>query len=349
LQTEAATPHGRPAADVGVVVIGRNEGERLRRCLESVQPQCDKIVYVDSGSDDGSQELAHGLGVDVLELDVSIPFTAARARNEGLRRLRELRPDLEFVQFVDGDCELIAGWIEDALQVFDEHPTAAVVCGRVRERFRNSTIYNRLCDMEWNTPVGEAEACGGIALMRAAAVERAGFYDPSLICGEEADLCRRLRARGGVVLRVDADMTLHDAAMTKAIQWWRRSKRGGFSSADALYRLGSGASESDRHAVRGVILWVALLPVLLVILLAAAIVHGATVIALAIGGAALALLVGQTARIAVARMSTRGEKLGDAWLYAFSLMASKLPKAAGMLRCWRLRRRGEVARIIEWR
>jgi GT2 family glycosyltransferase len=349
LHTKAATPPGRPAADVGVVVIGRNEGERLRRCLGSVRLQCDKIVYVDSGSDDGSLELARGLGVEVVELDVSIPFTAARARNAGLRRLRELRPCLEFVQFVDGDCELLAGWIEGALRVFDENPAATVVCGRVHERFRNATIYNRLCDMEWNTPVGEAEACGGIALMRAAAVEHAGYFDPGLICGEEADLCRRLRARGGVILRIDADMTLHDAAMTRAIQWWRRSKRGGFSSADALYRLGSEASESDRHAVRGVILWVAVLPALLVIGLAATIFHGATVIALSLIGAMFALLVAQTGRLAWAHVSERGEKFRDAWLYALSLMAAKLPKAAGMLRCWRLRRRGEVARIIEWR
>ena len=256
---------------------------------------------------------------------------------------------MEFVQFVDGDCELVAGWIEGALRVFDDKPVVTVVCGRVHERFRNATIYNRLCDMEWNTPVGEAEACGGIALMRAAAVEHAGYFDSSLICGEEADLCRRLRARGGVVLRIDADMTLHDAAMTRAMQWWRRSKRGGFGSADALYRLGSAASESDKHAVRGVIMWVAVLPVLLVILLAATILHGATGIALSLIGAAFALLVAQTGRLAWSRVSGRGEKLADAWLYALSLMASKLPKAAGMLRCWRLRRRGEMARIIEWR
>jgi cellulose synthase/poly-beta-1,6-N-acetylglucosamine synthase-like glycosyltransferase len=332
-----------------VVVIGRNEGERLRRCLKSIRPQCDRIVYVDSGSEDDSVTFARSLGVEVVQLDTSIPFTAARARNEGLRRLRKLAPSVEFVQFVDGDCELVTGWIEVALRVFDEKPTATVVCGRVHERFRNATIYNRLCDMEWNTPVGEAEACGGIALMRVAAVEHAGYFDPGLICGEEADLCRRLRARGGVVLRIDADMTLHDAAMTRAIQWWRRSKRGGFGSADALYRLGSKASESDKQAVRGVIMWVAVLPVLFVIMLATTIFHGATGIALALIGAAFALLVAQTGRLAWSRVSERDEKLTDACLYALSLMASKLPKAAGMLRCRRLRRRGEMARIIEWR
>jgi GT2 family glycosyltransferase len=342
-------PPGSGGPNLGVVVIGRNEGERLRRCLESVRSQCEWIVYVDSGSEDDSVEFARSLGVEVVELDISIPFTAARARNEGLRRLRQLRPNLEFVQFVDGDCEIDTDWIPTALQVLNNQPAVAVVCGRVRERFRNATVYNRLCDMEWNTPVGEAEACGGIALMRAGAVERAGYFDPSLICGEEADLCRRIRAQGSGILRIDAEMTLHDAAMTRAIQWWRRSKRGGFSSAEAVYRLGSEASESDRHSVRGVVLWVAILPVLLGLSLAAAAVCVSLPFALALAIAAMAMVILQTARIAWGRISSRGENAADATLYAASLMAAKLPKAFGMLQCWRLRRRRQVAMLIEWR
>jgi hypothetical protein len=346
---EAVMSRSNVEPDLGVVVIGRNEGERLRRCLESVRSQSNRIVYVDSGSVDGSVNLARALGVEVVELDPSIPFTAARARNEGLRRLRQLRPSLEFVQFVDGDCELDTDWIPTALQALNNQPAVAVVCGRVRERFRNATIYNRLCDMEWNTPIGEAEACGGIALMRAGAVERAGYYDPSLICGEEADLCRRIRAQGSGILRIDAEMTLHDAAMTRAIQWWRRSKRGGFSSAEAVYRLGAEASEIDRHSVRGVVLWAAILPVLLGISLGVAALRGSLPIALALVTGALALGALQTARIARRRITSRRENALDACLYAVALMAAKLPKAFGMLRCWRLRRRREVATLIEWR
>lgn len=342
-------PPGSGGTDLGVVVIGRNEGERLHRCLESIRSQSEWIVYVDSGSEDDSVKFARSLGVEVVELDMSIPFTAARARNEGLRRLRLLRPHLEFVQFVDGDCELDPTWIATALQVLADRPDAAVVCGRVRERFRNATIFNRLCDIEWNTPIGEAEACGGIAPMRAAAVEQAGYYDPSLICGEEADLCRRIRYQGHVILRVDADMTLHDAAMTRVIQWWRRTKRGGFSSAEAVYRLGSDASESDRHSVRGVVVWVAILPVLVGLTLAVAALCVSLQFALLLAIGAIALVILQTARIARRRASSVRENAADSWLYAVSLMAAKLPKAVGMLRCWRLRRRREVATLIEWR
>src|SRR6476620_796178 len=145
---------------VGLVAIGRNEGQRLHQCLCSVIGKVAHVVYVDSGSTDGSVEMARSLSVDIVELDLSIPFTAARARNAGFTHLLQVNPQIEFVQFVDGDCEVVEGWLERAQQELESQPKVAVVCGRRRERFPNHSIYNRLCDMEWNTPVGEAKACG---------------------------------------------------------------------------------------------------------------------------------------------------------------------------------------------
>src|SRR3954468_10399767 len=153
-------------ARVGVVAIGRNEGERLRRCLESLEPAARPTVYVDSGSTDGSPDLARSLGADVVALDLSAPFTAARARNAGFERLLAIAPDVEYVQFVDGDCEVDPAWIPTATAAPDAGPEVAVVCGRRRERFPEGTLYNRLCDLEWDGAPGETDACGGDALMR---------------------------------------------------------------------------------------------------------------------------------------------------------------------------------------
>lgn len=72
----------------GVVVIGRNEGERLRQCLRSLLPTV-VAVYVDSGSTDGSAKWARDNGAEVVDLDASVPFTAARVRNAGFQRLPE--------------------------------------------------------------------------------------------------------------------------------------------------------------------------------------------------------------------------------------------------------------------
>jgi glycosyltransferase involved in cell wall biosynthesis len=169
---------------VGLVVIGRNEGERLARCLKSVRAVANR-VYVDSGSTDGSLALARHEGVALVELAVPPQFTAARARNSGLGRLLADDPDLEFVQMVDGDCEVQPGWIAAALAALRAEPDLALVFGRRRERYPERSIYNALCDDEWNAPVGESPGCGGDALFRVAALRQVDFYNPAMIAGED--------------------------------------------------------------------------------------------------------------------------------------------------------------------
>jgi GT2 family glycosyltransferase len=228
---------------LGIVVIGRNEGERLRLCLQSA-PRGVPLAYVDSASSDDSVSFARLEGAEVVELDMAMPFTAARARNEGLWRLLERWPKLSYVQFVDGDCELEAGWLEKASAFLDKNNTFAVVCGRRRERFREASPYNRWMDEEWDTPIGHAKACGGDALMRIAAVEQLGGFDRALIAGEEPELCARLRHRGWGICRLDAPMTIHDANMQCFRQWWLRAVRSGYGYAQVFITTRNGLSEA---------------------------------------------------------------------------------------------------------
>ena len=248
---------GDPGAVVAVV-IGRNEGARLVACLRSLQGQVARVVYVDSGSTDGSPAAARDLGAEVVALDMSLPFSAARARNEGLARVGAA----PFVQFLDGDCVLQPGWIGAALAHLDAHPQAVVVCGRRRELYPERSVYNRLCDREWDTPIGLAKACGGDALMRVAALRAVGGYRPDLIAGEEPELCLRLRRAGGEVWRIDREMTLHDAAMTRFAQWWRRSRRAGHAFAEGAALHGAGPERHWRAETRRAVLWGAALPAL---------------------------------------------------------------------------------------
>lgn len=232
---------------LGVVAIGRNEGERLRRCLGSVPPVVLATVYVDSGSDDGSKQMAIEMGADVLDLDLSRPFTAARARNEGLRRLLERHPEVDFVQFVDGDCEIVPGWLEAARDFLETQPSHAVVCGRRRERYPEHSVYNQMCDEEWNTPIGDALSCGGDAMIRGAALQAVGGYRENLIAGEEPELCVRLRQKGWSIHRLDHEMTSHDAAITRFGQWWKRTVRAGHAFAEGAWLHGA---PPERHWVR---------------------------------------------------------------------------------------------------
>ena len=220
-------------ADIGVVAIGRNEGERLVACLASLAPLGLPIVYVDSASTDGSREAARAAGATVVELDLARPFTAARARNEGAAALTAAHPDVAYIQFVDGDCSVAPGWINTARAFLDAEPGYVVACGRRRERHPEASRYNRLFDQEWDTPIGDADSCGGDALMRARSFATVGGFDEHMVAGEEPELCSRFRAAGWKIRRLDAEMTMHDAAMYRFGQWWRRSLRGGFGYAQA--------------------------------------------------------------------------------------------------------------------
>jgi glycosyltransferase involved in cell wall biosynthesis len=249
---------------VGVVVIGRNEGERLRRCLRSVAEGRRPIVYVDSGSTDGSVAWAERLGVEVVSLNMALPYTAARARNAGLERLRELYPQLKLVQFVDGDCEVQCGWFDAAIAHFNNFPSVVAVCGRRRERFPNRSIFNRLCDLEWDTPIGRTQACGGDAMFRVEPLVEVGGFREFMIAGEEPELCQRLRRNGGAIERLDHEMTVHDAAMTQFSQWWRRAVRAGHAYAEGAFLTRDETNGLWRHEVASTWLW-SLLPLLLIV------------------------------------------------------------------------------------
>ena len=247
---------------LGLVIIGRNEGKRLRQCFLSVLDRVDNVVYVDSGSTDGSIEMAHSLGINVIELDLKIPFTAARARNEGFTYLVKINPELKFVQFVDGDCQVAPQWLESALLELKTLPEVAVICGRRREVHPQRSIYNRLCDIEWNTTIGETGACGGDAMMRVTAFQQVGGFNPSLIAGEEPELCVRLRQQGWKVLRIQAEMTLHDAQMMKFSQWWNRTLRSGHAYAEGSWLHGKSPEQHWVRESNSIWFWGIILPFL---------------------------------------------------------------------------------------
>lgn len=329
---------------LGIVIIGRNEGDRLTKCLESVLNQVKSddnttIVYVDSGSTDGSLETAKSLGVSTLALDNDRPFTAARGRNTGFKWLLEQHPDLTYVQFMDGDCTLIPQWLKKARKKLENHGDIAVVCGRRREKFPDATPYNRLADMEWNTPVGEAKACGGDSLMRVEALEQVDGFNDSLICGEEPEMCIRLRGQGWKIWRLDEDMTAHDADMTQFSQWWSRMVRSGWSIAQGMAMYGS---TPEKYMVRQSIsnwLWGLILPVI--------------ALGLAWWTSGLSLLLLMSYFLLGWRIYRYRCAYGDipshSRLYAFFCILAKFPEIIGQGKYWLKQWQGEPATLIEYK
>jgi len=324
---------------LGAVVIGRNEGQRLRRCLSSLAGKVARLVYVDSGSTDGSVALAGQMGAEVVELDTHQPFTAARARNAGLARLRTATPEAAWVQFVDGDCEVAPGWLDQAVQALAADATVAVVCGRRRERHPEASIYNRLCDIEWNTPIGFASACGGDALMRIEPLLGVGGYNASLIAGEEPELCLRLRQRDHLILRIDAEMTLHDANILRFGQWWKRTLRSGHAYAEGyvLHRRDPGRFCAKQ--VRSNIIWGAILPL---------VVLGLLPFSVRLSALAFAAHAVLAARVFLSTRR-RGFSRADAGLFSAFVVLGKLPSALGQLRYFWHRLRGRRSSLIEYK
>jgi len=331
---------------LGLVAIGRNEGERLKRCLRSIAPGI-PVVYVDSGSRDGSQDFARSLGMIVETLSTERGFTAARARNAGWRRLLEAHPALDFIQFVDGDCELDAGWLAKARAALEAEPGLCAVFGRRRERFPEATLYNALCDDEWNVPVGLAESCGGDALFRVAALEQAGGYTDDLIAGEEPDLCLRLGRAGWAIRRIDAEMTLHDADIRTFRQNWLRFRRSGHAYAEHVARHGARAFAEWRRSVRSMILWAAVIPLLILGIALGAWATGWRLLWLPVLPG-LALYPAQMLRLARWKAGT-GASRRFALFYGFWMVAGKFAQFGGLMRYHWKRLRGGGHRIIEYK
>jgi GT2 family glycosyltransferase len=325
-------------ASIGAVVIGRNEGERLRRSLASVARENVPLVYVDSASTDCSVAVARSIGCDVVELDPSVPLSAARARNAGFERLVRREPGIEFAQFVDGDCEMVEGWLNHATSRLHSRSDVAIVCGRLRERCPEASIYNRLCDLEWNRATGEVESSGGIFMVRAEAFQGVGGFNPAIVAGEEADLCLRLREKGWKVVRLDADMAWHDAAMTRFSQWWKRSVRTGHSYAEGAWLHGRSRNSHNWSELTSILIW------------------GMGVPLLAIGlapwtaGKSLGLLClypVQVWRVRRHRIQ-QGDAPADAMLYAAFCVLGRFANALGLLRfAWHQGVLRRPSRIIE--
>lgn len=332
----------QPQPDVSVVVIGRNEGARLERCLRSVEAADwrgvnHEVIYVDSHSVDGSPARAAALGARVLSLGDVKPCAAA-ARNIGWRAA--LAP---LVLFLDGDTELHPAFVQRAGAVLLSDARLAGVWGHRRESRPQQSIYTRVLDLDWVFAPGRVDYFGGDVLVRREALAQAGGFDDAQVAGEEPELCRRLRALGWEIEHIDAPMTRHDLAITTARAWWTRAERAGLAYAQVADRFKHTEDPLwQREARRNVVHAGALLalPPLALLLL----------VLQPLAAAALALAVlGLWARSARRCRWKCPDEPGLAWAYAAHSHLQQLPILAGQWRWWRLQRRRVAPTLIEYK
>ena len=335
-ESPAMTPVAPSPSKTGIVIIGRNEGARLVRCLDSLRGLHADCVYVDSGSTDESIAAACSRGVAVVELDLAMPFTAARARNAGAAWLLATRPEITRLQFFDGDCEVAAGWVDSAGSFLDARPDVGVVYGIEKERHPERSVYNLLFDIEWDTPRGAVASSTGNCCVRRELFEALQGFREDLIAGEDPEFCLRVRRSGYLVWHLDVPMVLHDAEMMHFSQWWRRAKRAGYAFAEGAFLHGRSPEQHFVRERRSILVWGLLLPA---ILLAAAV--------LLSPWALVGLLVYPLQVWRIGRRGSRGPRLDR--LYALFVVVAKFPEALGLLRFERDRIARAPRRLIEYK
>jgi glycosyltransferase involved in cell wall biosynthesis len=306
---------------IAVVVIGRNEAKKLGRCLSSVAGQGAQVIFVDSGSEDGSAALALSMGVEVVVLDRSTPFTVARARNAGLAQAIQLDRAVEYVQFVDADSELTPTWLARAADALTAHQDVAVVFGRVRERDPGLSVYARLYEIDFDLHFGQSNVCGGMGMMRVRALQDAGGFNTDMRGFEDFELSSRVRRAGWRVVRLNAEMALHETGMVTARHWWRRQIRTGYVRGQEVVLPATLAERSSARENLSIWFWALAVPSLSVAL--ASITRGAS----------LLLLIAYVVLFArIYRRHRSSLTAADSALYAATCVLGKFPQVLGLAR-----------------
>jgi hypothetical protein len=176
--------------------------------------------------------------------------------------------------------------------------------------------------------------------MRVAAFAAVRGFRCDLMAGEEPELCLRLRAEGWRVWFLQETLTLHDAAMLRFGQWWKRAMRSGYGSMQRAYLCGVPFELEGVRDLVGTWVWALALPVVAV--------------SVGLTWSAWAFLLALLYPLQVVRLALRGEQRGEDALrrnvwYAVFLVLGKFPKIVGHARFllgYYLRRR---PRLIEYK
>jgi glycosyltransferase involved in cell wall biosynthesis len=186
--------------ELSVVLIARNEEQRIGDCIASVLEATRgidaEVLLVDSASQDRTAAIARELGIRTL----FVPGIAEPSAALG-RRIGEQNCSGRYIQFLDGDMTIDPDWLLAALKylaVADR--SVAAVSGEIRQNPTTNPHreYRRrnLARMTTTHEPRELKSLYGAFMIRAGVLREVGSFDASLKANEEGDLSDRLRAAG---------------------------------------------------------------------------------------------------------------------------------------------------------
>jgi GT2 family glycosyltransferase len=184
---------------VSAIVPTRNRADSLSRALDSMYAQEERgetfdveVIVVDDGSSDATAEVVRRYAA-LRYLRLPEHRGVSASRNEGLRASRG-----EYVSFLDDDDEWLPHKLRMQVPLLAAHPEIGVVYGQVLQRRGTDEELYPLATDARSGRVFEAMLFKRFAnhlpsfLLRRGAIERAGYFDESLVTYEDYDLSLRL-------------------------------------------------------------------------------------------------------------------------------------------------------------
>lgn len=220
------------AVTVSIVIPTYNNRTLLQRCLATVmrhRTADSEVIVVDDGSTDSTAEMVRSRWPEVRLLQQPNRGFCAAA-NQGLRHSRGT-----FVELLNNDTEVTAGWLQAALPAFDD-PTVASVAPLVRKLPYRATIDSAGDQYYWfgmakkrgegrpfappyDRPVEVFGASASSAFYRREALDKVGGF-PEYFGAylDDIDLGFRLRLAGYRCLFVPDSVVYHWVSRSYAIQ-----------------------------------------------------------------------------------------------------------------------------------
>lgn len=227
---------------LSVIIVARNEERNIVRCISSVLKATAslkdvEVLLVDSNSSDNTIEIAKQFPINIIRLKNGWQLSPSAGRFSGVNNTLG-----EYILIIDGDMELLDGWVDFALNYFMDHNKVAAVMGRHYDRYIQANMsYSSpqlRNDYKYSDKVEKIKYAFGSAIFRRSALLEVGNFHPYLRGEEEAEISYRLLKNGYELCILPHDAIFHYCNPRNSInETFRRKKSGLYAGLGDLMAL----------------------------------------------------------------------------------------------------------------
>lgn len=214
---------------VSVVIKALNEEKRIAKAIETalaaVATIGGEVILADSCSSDKTVEIASRYPITITQLANPQERCCGIGPQLGFQESSG-----EFVYILDGDMEMLDGFLEQAVAYMDTHPDVGGVGGLVVEKNTDSMEYKaRMERASGHMQPGPVDRLDMGGLYRRTAIEQVGYFsNRNLHAYEEYDLGVRMRSKGWRLVRLAANSVNHYGHDAPAYQLLLRRWKTGY-------------------------------------------------------------------------------------------------------------------------